>query len=757
MRRDRQGVFVVGLLLLIITLWIVWPAFAAKSPAWMGSGDGFILAKARFLAQGLGLGSWNRYWFLGIPGQHIGSPVIPLILSLVIGLTGLDPVSVWRSMVSLGVLGSVGGIFFFVRALIEDQNRTTGRVSKLSFGDNQLELLFLPIFIAFYILLMPSVLVFFPQIWRVAGSFGWPSWMLFSPFYLGDGYKTVAFGLLIVSLILAWRLIQRWNLRQAVTLTFMVAGLMLVDSVSFLTFFLWIIAFLLVAVVQSRSRKVSIVVLSARLLTVLLFGFILVGFWFTPGYIYTFLGSPSLGGRPFTVVFITLSKRLLTFFPAFLGVIAARRWLRKTSTVTVLGLMGILVFATLTFAGFFADPDFWTDYSRFGRSLDLSVALVVGGIISKSNSNSKRQRGRWIVAIAVILVLGGPFLLQRGRLLRGRVDLAKTAEYRVASELSRLIDEKCVASDIPEESSKLSFENKKTQLFYPSDSSPDPLKSPLNGDPGARVPSFPSNECPTRAFLSGSSVFWLNSWFDVAQVRGGGEMGAINDWWPHGSFQIREGRSTELAQAWLEALGVSFLVVHGLDSEEVYHDFRFPSKFEAMEGWEKIWEAKGDVIYTKSGKSDFSIARIADTGILKVASPKKGDDIVGLRHYTNKLRSVAELGWKGRREVEVKAEIGEGEGLRLGIAYTPFWRIDEASVSTEIIKDPLGMIFLKPSRPGSLTVRLRFTPWLDLVGGFVMTVVALYLLLRNPQIIERTVSFAERFVGRESELDRTAL
>ena len=122
MKTDRQSyqcyqfIFSGGVLVFLTLVWL-WPGIGAKAPAWMGAVDGFMLAKARFFSQGLGLGSWNDQWFLGIPSQHVGSPLLAWILSLVTGLdpafavaTAGRPVSafgVWRSMVVLGVVGSV--------------------------------------------------------------------------------------------------------------------------------------------------------------------------------------------------------------------------------------------------------------------------------------------------------------------------------------------------------------------------------------------------------------------------------------------------------------------------------------------------------------------------------------------------------------------------------------------------------------------------------------------------------------------------
>lgn len=241
-------------------------------------------------------------------------------------------------------------------------------------------------------------------------------------------------------------------------------------------------------------------------------------------------------------------------------------------------------------------------------------------------------------------------------------------------------------------------------------------------------------------------------------------MGSVNDWWPHGAYQIREGRSPELAAAWLEALGVSHVVVHGGDSAEPFHDFRYPEKFASMDGWEKVWERAGDAIYTKrksnsnrEGGVETSIARVAKSDLLKVDPPEKGDDLTRLLQYSDKLHESVELRWEGRREVVVSGSVDVEEGVRLAIAHSPFWKVVDGSGEVRLKRDPLGMLFLELPRSGSFSVRLRFDPLLDLVAGAALSVVAVYVLWRRATIIERTATFVERLVGEESEIDRTAV
>jgi hypothetical protein len=193
-----------------------------------------------------------------------------------------------------------------------------------------------------------------------------------------------------------------------------------------------------------------------------------------------------------------------------------------------------------------------------------------------------------------------------------------------------------------------------------------------------------------------------------------------------------------------------------MTSSEPYHDFLFPSKFEAMLEWEKIWEEDGDSIYSIKD-TGFSAARAADLSLEQLSPPAKGDDLVGLRRYTEALGQAMHFQWSGKREIVVSGVLDDKQGVRIAIAHSPFWRVSESNIPTEVDSDPLGMIFLRPLRSGDYTVRLKFNPWPDILAGVGMTALALFVLFVKPVFIERTAVLLERFVGRDSELDRSAL
>jgi len=67
--------------------------------------------------------------------------------------------------------------------------------------------------------------------------------------------------------------------------------------------------------------------------------------------------------------------------------------------------------------------------------------------------------------------------------------------------------------------------------------------------------------------------------------------------WDRNVWEIRDGTSPEKALKALRELEISYLVVHTEDSDEFYHDFSYPEKFEKIENLEKIYEEEGNIIY----------------------------------------------------------------------------------------------------------------------------------------------------------------
>ena len=98
-------------------------------------------------------------------------------------------------------------------------------------------------------------------------------------------------------------------------------------------------------------------------------------------------------------------------------------------------------------------------------------------------------------------------------------------------------------------------------------------------------------------FLSGSSVFWLNAFFDIKQARGGNDKASVDPNWRKAVWEIRAGSSADSGLKWLKKLGVGWLVVHTKESKEYYKDFKYPDNFEDNKKLKKIYEGEGERLY----------------------------------------------------------------------------------------------------------------------------------------------------------------
>lgn len=195
-----------------------------------------------------------------------------------------------------------------------------------------------------------------------------------------------------------------------------------------------------------------------------------------------------------------------------------------------------------------------------------------------------------------------------------------------------------------------------------------------------------------RIFLSGSSVFWINSFLPLAQIRGGRDEGSYHPFWDKAAYQIREGGLALLTQYWLQALGTRYVLVHSETSNEPFRDFKNQDKFQ---GFKLIKQSQGDLLFEIEGAN---IARVADLRISKSAKPKSGADLTALSSYIGFLKRPAKIFFQEPSRIKVEEEFKEGEVLSLAISFHPGWKLlhGEGNLS----KDSLGNLVIVPKRYG---------------------------------------------------------
>lgn len=248
---------------------------------------------------------------------------------------------------------------------------------------------------------------------------------------------------------------------------------------------------------------------------------ILVTYWYTPSYWSTVLFNPSIGGLSFGKLVLRIFELARNFLPILLAFFVVRAGKIKRSNIERLGLIWFGIFTFLTVYRFLADYDFWADWTVWLPELEIGFAILV--------ANSILERRYKLILIALPILLIPTFTIIKN------------------IKFSTLI-----TKDPPEILNSL-----------------EELDKISNGE---------------TVFVSGTTVFWLNAFFDIKQIRGGRDQYAVHPTWDKASYELREGEDDAKTKKWLEKFDIKYVLVHTEDSNEYYHDFKFIGK------WQKLGE-----------------------------------------------------------------------------------------------------------------------------------------------------------------------
>lgn len=273
---------------------------------------------------------------------------------------------------------------------------------------------------------------------------------------------------------------------------------------------------------------------------ILFFALLISTVWYTPGYWWRLLFAPSFAGKPLFKVISELAQLLPVALAIGLAVVSGKI-IKSGDRALKFCFYWLFLFGFLTLVRFISDPDFWMDWSAYSTELQLGLAILVGIMLVRVK---KAYVFTLFCSLALCIFL---FVLTVDKYVLGTLqrDITGSVEYRIGEFLSEAVK------------------------------------------PGERV------------FLSGSSIFWLNAFFDVVQVRGGADQAAVHPTWDKAAWELREGTDIQKSVRWLDELKIDYLVVHTSASSEYYHDFVYPEKFEETTALEKIYDYQGDRIYRR--------------------------------------------------------------------------------------------------------------------------------------------------------------
>ena len=226
-----------------------------------------------------------------------------------------------------------------------------------------------------------------------------------------------------------------------------------------------------------------------------------------------------------------------------------------------------------------------------------------------------------------------------------------------------------------------------------------------------------------RALPSGSIRYWYDAWYDDEEAYGGSNQGMLNQILPAANWQITQGDHADLAIAWLQALGVDAVIVPDKTSEEVFHDYSHPEKFQGA--LPEIYnDHKGVFIYQVPRRFP-GIARVVDRGaLLSVGPPRGGDDREALTRYVSAVErgpdSRPTIARPSFESINVEAALEPGQALLLQETFDTAWHAYADGRALSIQPDALGFMLVE-APAGAHTIHLRFETPLENRIGCILT------------------------------------
>lgn len=502
-----------------------------------------------------------------------------------------------------------------------------------------------------------------------------------------NGLKYLALSLLPWLLLSYIRLLNKQNLRNYFLTVIFLILIILTNPFSVLT-----IIICLFSLVFAFSRvDLKVIILKTILLIILSLS--ISTFWFTPHYWYILMANPSVGGIPLFNVVINTLNGLLQFLPLAVAVftVKIKRHLKQGFKLFV--FIYFISFTILSLMRFLANPAFVMDWTGFIPELQLGIAFLAG-IYYKSIFKRKII---FNTAIVSALIFYG-FII-----------------FNLFSFI------------IPRYTSKEAYNNKAFKVL---------------------TEQIKENE---RVFLSGSLVFAINEKSDIRQVRGGNDPSSISPWWAHGAYQVREGKSSQLAAFWLQALGASYVFVHTPSSNETYHDFKNIGKYSDRRYFLLSNFSGGDKLYAV--KKAYP-ARVVSSSLLKIKPLVNGDDIKTLVTYVDSIKQPVSLHFIKPDVIYFRSNLNDNELISLAITYHPGWRITKGNGI--LTKDILGNLVVIPTKPGRQEFVLSYSNNIfDILYPLFLTGVSIIALLFADKLLKAlnrfTLPFHIGFSEKEDE------
>lgn len=523
--------------------------------------------------------------------------------------------------------------------------------------------------------LLPSIGYLIPQVGGTAVIYQQAPWRLLTLMLYGEGGHIVGLFFLPLALLFFLKAIKEMTFKSVCLASLFTAILALANIIALIGYVVMFLLILAAEFIEGNSMAKL-----KQTVMVFLVSYGLTAFWYNLSFIKASLsiGTGGVGGG---VKGAYLHLLPLCFLLAPVIFILVNTFKKKRFKLPFITIGWIAIFYLAAFFWFKREMMLLPQPNRYLLEMDMGVAILAAWLFVWLIEKVLPRIKQVVFVFAAISIMLFPLKYYQAswKITSAHKDISQTSEYRLASWLAK-------------------------------------------------------NSNNLRVFATGSSAFWLNTFVDVPQLRGGND-GVANPWLMHAVYQINtgenapEGKAGDVAIWWLRALNVSYMVVNFPSSEEIFHDFINPERFATVDKIEEVYNKGGDTIY-KVPLLKPSLAQVVKkddyAGLQRL---RNGADAIGLEKYVNYLDAKevkeARFSWQGPGRAKIKANLKDDEAIAVQVTYDPGWKAKVNNKAIVVKNDVIGFIYLSPKTTGEVEIDLVYGKTWDVWLGYLLTFLTL--------------------------------
>lgn len=611
---------------------------------------------------------WVRDWYLGFPWYVFQNPLMPHLVVLLKFIFSFATLSgLVKILTAIFYLAVPVGTYFFVRSLAKKE--FTALLSALIFSTP------------------PFLLIWLPGVRGVFEEFGFISW----PTYMISNQASAMSHFLALTLIcfisiLFLNTLRKFNFKHVFWTAVLMVVLGLANLVGLLALLIILVILLASeAVLDHPGQKIR----RALLIFLTFFGLSL--FWFNFANLSHLYRNTEFGG---------ILKNLLSALPlAFVVVpILATLLFLIFDRKPKLQILFISLTWVLVFGGILAAAGFWqkniTPFpSMLLPELILGTSILIAYLFS-----------------LLILALKN-FIFNKLSLERANIAL-----------IGFIVITLCLAIGIA------SWPYKKANSYTEGLSAEALEKTEENQVAQWLKENVTRQE---RVYATGRLSDILSAFAPINQVKGGGDLGYVNDLWGKAAQEIDQGVEIEKTENYLRLLGVKYLVAKtaGQETEREKWDYYYPEKFAQATFLALSKDFGAYQIYSVKLK-DPSLVSVVET--IAYNDLQKGDFADQLDKYAEILDaedSEISVDWENQRSFRFKTTLKINQALVIRENYYRTWKATLDGKPMPVKKDALGFIYLIPGKEGQVEIKLRVGTDSCQVIGISLTLLTILLLI----------------------------